>query len=173
VDDLVASHCDAVYRYALRLTRSPQEADDLTQETLLRGWQHRRKLRDLGAARMWLLKITTNLHRDGVRARRKLPPLQFEASSPHPGLQGPGVEGRLEQQECVARALTALDRLPARQRQVMHLVTIEQLSSEATAEVLRISVEAVKASLSLARQAMREMLRDVYEDICGTRVKTE
>ncbi len=41
VEELVAAHADAVYRYALRLTRSRQQAEDLTQETLLRGWQRR------------------------------------------------------------------------------------------------------------------------------------
>jgi RNA polymerase sigma-70 factor (ECF subfamily) len=79
----------------------------------------------------------------------------------------------MEQRECVARALAALDELPQRQRQVMHLVTIEQLSQEAAAEVLEISVEAVKASLSLGRRAMREKLKDIYDDVCGTRAKAE
>ena len=57
VDDLVANHADAVYRYALRLTRSRDQAEELTQETLLRGWQRRGKLREPAAARVWLLRI--------------------------------------------------------------------------------------------------------------------
>ena len=170
VEELVAAHADAVYRYALRITRSPQQAEDLTQETLLRGWQRRGKLREPAAARVWLLRIATNLHRDGLRAMRGDVPLVAEATSPS---FGGGVEGRMEQRECVARALAALDELPQRQRQVMHLVTIEQLSQEAAAEVLEISVEAVKASLSLGRRAMRERLKDIYDDVCGKRAKAE
>ena len=168
VDDLVASHAEAVYRYALRLTRSTQQAEDLTQETLLRGWKHRRRLREADAARAWLLRIATNLHRDGVRARRVVAPFVAEATSPKGRV---GVEGRFEQRECVARALAALDELPMRQRQVLHLVTIEQLSNEGAATVLGISMEALKASLSLGRRAMREKLRDVYEDVCRMRTK--
>jgi RNA polymerase sigma-70 factor (ECF subfamily) len=157
VDELVAAHADAIYRYALRLTRNTQHAEDLTQETLLRGWQRRATLRDAAAARVWLLRIATNLHRDGLRAARPLAPYPpAEAGSPRLG-----VEARMEQRECVARALAALDELPARQRQVMHLVTIEQLSHQHAAAVLEISVEALKASLSLARREMREKLKDI------------
>jgi RNA polymerase sigma-70 factor (ECF subfamily) len=169
VEELVAAHADAVYRYALRLTRSCQQAEDLTQETLLRGWQRRGKLREVAAARVWLLRIATNLHRDGLRAARTLAPYPPSEA----GSSGIGVEGRLEQRECVARALAALDELPQRQRQVMHLVTIEQLSQVVAAEVLEITVEAVKASLSLGRRAMREKLKDIYDDVCGTRAKAE
>ena len=165
VDDLVAVHADAVYRYALRLTRNQQQAEDLTQETLLRGWQRQRTLREPTAARVWLLRIATNLHRDGFRALRLTAPYPAaEAKSPRAA-----VETRLEQQECVALALAALDELPPRQRQAMHLVTIEQLTHQDAAAVLEITVEALKSSLSLARKAMREKLKDIYDDIRGAR----
>ncbi len=169
MDDLVAVHADAVYRYALRLTRSHQQAEDLTQETLLRGWQRRRKLREPAAARVWLLRIATNLHDDMMRAARPMAP--YPAASAISA--GAPAESRLQQRECVALALAALDELPQRQRQVMHLVTIEQLSHEDAAAALEISSDAVKASLSLARRAMRERLKDVYDDVCGTRAKAE
>jgi RNA polymerase sigma-70 factor (ECF subfamily) len=78
----------------------------------------------------------------------------------------------LEHRECVQRALAVLDTLPARQREVMHLITIEQLSQQQAAEVLGVSVEAVKASLSLARQQMRDKLRDIYDDLRGAQARS-
>jgi RNA polymerase sigma-70 factor (ECF subfamily) len=165
VDDFVAVHADAVYRYALRLTRNVQQAEDLTQETLLRGWKHRAKLREPGAARVWLLRIATNVQRDGLRCKGGAVSLTAEAVN----AKGIGVEVRMEERECVQRALAALDELPARQRQVMHLVTVEQLSLDDAAAVLGISPPAVKSSLSLARQAMRSKLKDIYDDLRGVR----
>jgi RNA polymerase sigma-70 factor (ECF subfamily) len=165
VDDFVASHADAVYRYALRLTRNVQQAEDLTQETLLRGWKHRAKLREPAAARVWLLRIATNVQRDDLRCKGDAVPLAAEAVN----ARGIGIEDRTEQRECVQRALAALDELPARQRQVMHLVTVEQLSLDDAAAVLEISAAAVKSSLSLARQAMRSKLKDIYDDLRGVR----
>jgi RNA polymerase sigma-70 factor (ECF subfamily) len=165
VDDFVAVHADAVYRYALRLTRNTQQAEDLTQETLLRGWKQRAKLREPAAARVWLLRIATNLHRDGLRSHRDAVPLTAEAVD----AGRTGIEHRTEQRECVQRALAALDELPARQRQVIHLVTVEELSLEDAAAVLEITAAAVKSSLSLARQAMRVKLKDIYDDLRGMR----
>jgi RNA polymerase sigma-70 factor (ECF subfamily) len=162
VDELLAAHADAVYRYALRLTRNADAAQDLMQETLLRGWQSRLKLRVAAAARVWLLRIATNLHRDHCRAARPTEPFVAE-----PTARGAAVAAKLDHRECVERALAALDELPPRQRQVMHLITIEQLTHEAAAEVLGITVDALKSSLSLARRQLRERLRDVYDDLRG------
>jgi RNA polymerase sigma-70 factor, ECF subfamily len=162
VDDLLAPHADAVYRYALRLTRNPSSAQDLVQETLLRGWQSRGKLRAAEAARVWLLRIATNLHRDQCRSWRATEPLVAE-----PADRIATVGGRLDQRECVEQALAALDELPPRQRQVMHLITIEQLTQEEAADVLDITVDALKSSLSQARRQMRERLKDIYDDIRG------
>jgi RNA polymerase sigma-70 factor, ECF subfamily len=164
VDDLLAAHADAVYRYALRLTREPQAAQDLSQETLLRGWRARGSLREPAAARVWLLRIATNLHRDQCRAARRVEqlteePIDLRVIAPD----------ALAHRECVGRALAALDALPTRQRQAMHLITIEQISHQEAAGVLGVTADALKASLSLARRQMRERLRDIYDDIRGAR----
>jgi RNA polymerase sigma-70 factor (ECF subfamily) len=166
VDELLAGHADAVYRYALRLTRDADRAQDLMQETLLRGWQARGKLRAAAAARVWLLRIATNLHRDQCRAAEPTEPIVAE-----PADREPPLAGKLDRRECVERALAALDELPPRQRQVMHLITIEQLSQDAAAEVLGISADAVKSNLSQARRQMRERLKDVYDELRGVRAQ--
>src|SRR5205823_15077281 len=59
-----------VYRFALRLSNDPDAADDLTQETFLRAWRQRDRLRDQRAARVWLFRITANLWRDHLRRGR-------------------------------------------------------------------------------------------------------
>ncbi|HEX4412437.1 MAG TPA: sigma factor, partial [Lacipirellulaceae bacterium] len=44
--DRIEEHVGTVYRYALRLTRHADTAEDLTQETMLRGWRNKESLRD-------------------------------------------------------------------------------------------------------------------------------
>jgi RNA polymerase sigma factor (sigma-70 family) len=73
----------------------------------------------------------------------------------------------------VVRALAAMDELAPRQRQVLYLVTCEQLAHDEVAEVLGIERSAVKANLSLARKTMRARLKDLYHDICGPEVCKE
>jgi RNA polymerase sigma-70 factor (ECF subfamily) len=77
------------------------------------------------------------------------------------------------EREDVERALAAMDELPPRQRQVLHLTTCEGLSQAEVAEILAIGLPAVKANLSLARKEMRRRLSDVYEQVCGRRACRE
>ena len=163
VNALLEQHVDMVYRYALRLVRDEHQACDLVQEVMLRGWRSRHKLRDPEAMQVWLLRIATNLYRDQLRTKHKTPRLLVD---PPPDRQ-PSAERRLIGQENVAQVLEAFDHLSTRQRQVIHLVTCEGLTQEQTAEVIGISTNAVKTSLSTARKRLREQLRELYEETCG------
>lgn len=162
-------HVGTIYRYALRLTGRADEAEELTQETLLRGWRSRHKLRDVGVARVWLLRIATNLWTDHLR-RAKFRPRVLETEPPCTR-QLP--DDALTESEQVRLALATMDELPPRQRQVLYLVTCEQLSHAEIANVLGIDTAAVKSNLWLARKEMRRRLKDVYESICGRQSKEE
>ena len=59
----------------------------------------------------------------------------------------------------------ALDKLPERQRSVIHLHVCEQFSLSEVAEILAISYSAAKASLAAGRQQLREKLKDVFCEI--------
>ena len=156
-------YAGTVYRYALRLAGRPEVAEDLTQETLLRAWQHRHALRDERAARLWLLRVAQNLWTDQLR-RQKFRPETMTQELPCPRPL-PTDEG--DKREAVALALAAMDELPPRQRQVLYLVSCEELTHEEVGNVLQIPVGAVKSNLSLARKEMRRRLRDVYEATRG------
>ncbi len=156
-------HLEPVYRYALRLAGRPDLAEDVTQETLLRGWRNQSKLREPRAARLWLFRIATNVWTDHLRKSRFCPrPLEVEPPCPR-RLAADASDER----ENVRLALATMDELPPRQRQVLYLATCEQLSHTEIAEVLGISLAAVKSNLSLARTEMRLRLKDVYESVCG------
>ncbi len=152
-----------VYRFALRLCGDPHAADDLTQETFLRAWRQRGRLRDDRAARVWLFRIAANLWRDRLRRGRspvaRAGPLQDTAPD---AAQPP--ERLAAGREELGRALDALAALPPRQREVLHLSACEGLTAAEVAAVLGISADAAKASLSLARKAMRQQLPDLFPD---------
>jgi RNA polymerase sigma-70 factor (ECF subfamily) len=161
--DAIEEHVGSVYRYALRLTRRPDLAEDLTQETLLRGWRSRQKLRDDRALRVWLFRIATNLWTDQLRRGRFCP----EALDTEPTCPRILPEAASDERENVRLTLAAMDELPPRQRQVLYLVTCENMAHAEVATILEINEAAVKANLSLARKEMRQKLKDIYEAVCS------
>jgi RNA polymerase sigma-70 factor (ECF subfamily) len=163
--DALEVHLGMVYRYALRLTGKAELAEDLAQETLLRAWRSRAKLRDSSVARVWLLRIATNLWTDELR-KGKFRPRGLESE---PLCTRPKPEVVAHEKEFVKLALAAMDELPQRQRQILYLITCEGLTQNEASEVLGIGVAAVKASLSMARKEMRRQLSVVYEEVCGRR----
>jgi RNA polymerase sigma-70 factor, ECF subfamily len=161
----IEDHVGSIYRYALRLTGRTELAEDLTQETFLRGWRARRKLHDSRAARVWLLRIATNLWTDQLR-RGRFQPAVLDDEPPCPRPTPADVS---DERENVRLALSAMDELPPRQRQVLYLVTCENMTNAEVATILELSESAVKANLSLARREMRRRLKDLYEEVCGRR----
>ena len=67
--DVARDHLDRLYGFCVRLTNDPNDADDLVQETLLRGMRAYDDLRDASRAKGWLFAIATNASRDLFRAR--------------------------------------------------------------------------------------------------------
>jgi RNA polymerase sigma-70 factor (ECF subfamily) len=165
----IEAHAGSVYRYALRLTGRTDLAEDLTQETLLRGWRNRRQLRDERLARVWLLRIATNVWNDQQRRAK----FRMQAIVDEPPCPRTRPADASDERENVRQALAAIDELPPRQRQVLYLTTCEQLAHGDVAAILEISEAAVKANLSLARKEMRRRLKDLYDEVCGRKSRDE
>src|SRR5262249_8919436 len=141
----------------------PHVADDLTQETFLRAWRRRGRLRDERALRVWLYRIAANLWRDRLR-RGRSPVAQAESLIDCERGDEPMADRLLAGKEELSRALAAMNALPGRQRQVLYLIACEEMSAAEVGEVLGISTDAVKASLSLARKQVRQLVSDEFSD---------
>lgn len=158
--DLFEEYVPRVYRFARRLTGNQNDAEDLTQATLLRAWQDRARLRDPGAAKSWLFAIAANLWRSGLRRKGREKRIingveQFGADRK----RSPDEEILVK--EDWQRVWETMNALPQRQREVLYLHACEAFSLAEISEILTISPEAVKASLSLARKRMRQQLQDL------------
>ena len=149
-----------VYRFALRLAGDHHAAEEIVQETFLRAWKARRGLRSPQASRVWLFQIAANVWRDRLR-RARLPAGRTEPLTDHDPTHERLPDRIAAEAEQVQQIIRAMDALPPRQRQVLFLFSIEGLSQAEIADVLGISPEAIKASLSLARRALRRRLEDL------------
>ena len=77
--DVARDHLDRLYGFCVRLTNDPSDADDLVQETLIRGMRAYDNLRDASRAKGWLFAIATNASRDLFRTRgRQISTVPFD-----------------------------------------------------------------------------------------------
>ncbi len=157
-----------VYRFALRLTGDPHEAEDLTQDVMLRAWRNARRLRKPAAGRVWLLRITVNLWNDKLRQRRRQPRRDVILASDQLCDQDPSPIAAAVHKEELKRAMMALEALPPRQRDVLYLHICEDLALKEIGEVLGISYGAVKASLFAGRKRLRTEFKDRYSKADGS-----
>ena len=151
-------HREALRRHCMFLVRSPADAEDALQETLLRAWRYRRTL-TADDPRPWLYRIATNACRD-VHARSGPPctALEDERSElPAPRDQRPDVRA-LERETVEHALLAALRYLPPRQHTAFVLRDLLCCSSRETAAALSISVPAANSAVQRARTALRTRL---------------
>ena len=153
----IEPHLSSVYRFALRLTNDPHQAEDVTQETFLRAWKHRTQLREHAAVRVWLFRIAHNFWRDDFRRNSRQPPTEsgVEQIVDRNAIRPEDEVGLSEE---FLKVLTMFETLPPRQREVIHLSSIEGLSVSEISEVLDLNRNAVKVNLCEARKKVQQAL---------------
>lgn len=174
--------------HCYRMLGSVQDAEDVLQETMLAAWRGLTSFERRSSLRTWLYRIATNrclnVLRDAGRRPPAAPPLAFEVPvptrlsdpywlEPYPDDRlgwmadtQPGPAARYESGEAIELAfITALQRLPGRQRAVLVLRDVLGFHAAETAAMLETSVEAVKSALKRARATIEQQLGDPTQRI--------
>jgi RNA polymerase sigma-70 factor (ECF subfamily) len=156
-----------IFRRALKITSNHHDAEDVLQETLLKGLTHISQFRGDAQLSTWLVRIGLNEAIMTLRKRRRDVPLAPEAGptgkveESATAFQGGKSEtdSRIARTEVGGLLNKALRRLPARARQVLHLRYLEGYSIEETAKRLNLSRGSVKAYACRSRARLRRELR--------------
>jgi RNA polymerase sigma-70 factor (ECF subfamily) len=166
-NDLILLYQDSVYRQACWLLRDEEAAQDLTQEAFLIAY---RKLYTFigGSFRPWLLKITTNLCLDQLRARKRHPTIPLEKLNEDgeevdtaawlvdPGDTPEQLVERTETRSAIARCI---GRLRPEHRTVILLVDLQEMDYQEAAKTLGVPIGTVKSRLARARVLMQYYLQ--------------
>lgn len=155
---MIAQVAPGVLRLASRLLGDPAEAEDVTQETMMRLWRVAPDWRP-GEARIstWTHRVASNLCLDRLRRRGRLAALPVE-DAPEPEDPAPSALEALVESERAAALEAALAALPERQRAALTLRHLEGWSNPAIGEALGVSVEAVESLLGRGRRALARRL---------------
>jgi len=160
---LALSHLDALYNFAVYLTRSPAQAEDLVQETYLRAFRFSHRFQPGTHLRAWLFQILRNTFLTFYRLRERELPL---AEDGVPDWDAPMFHEAPAEDPSVLEAHTdlerALRRLPDEFRTVLLLAEVEGLPLEEVAQIMACPVGTVKSRIFRAKERLRVILRD-YE----------
>ena len=135
-------------------------AEDLAQETFAKVHVSLQELREPEKAKAWIFRIAHNLYVDRVRASLREQPTTLDGGEEE-RLEDPSGEtfvGEIERQEMSQCVRDKIATLPEPLRTVVVLFDQEEFSHQEIAEVLGLSVGAVKVRLHRARQALKEIL---------------
>jgi RNA polymerase sigma factor (sigma-70 family) len=162
-EELVEKHQALVAGTVARMLGSNSDVEDIAQQVFIRVWKSARRYVPRAKFTTWLLKITRNLVFNELRRtkRRAQVPLQPEGSGEDPTLKddmNPAPDASLLETELQRTIEEAILQLPEAQRMALVLRRYEQLSYEQIAEVLGLSVPAVKSVLFRARAELRSRL---------------
>lgn len=174
---VIDEHKDAVFRYALYLLGSPEDAEDVTHDTFVKVWRDPEGVPE-GAVKPWLLRVTRNacidlMRRKKVRTRSEAAARVAEekawgpaavreaADDPIVDLTDRGraavrIDAGLELEE----ALRVVERLPEPGRSVLVLREVQDLTYEEICRVTEMPLSSVKVTLHRARKRLRALLHE-------------
>lgn len=162
---MVTAYERRIFNVALRLAGNSDDAADLTQETFLRAFRAWGKFRGDSATYTWLYRILVNLNKDriGREVRRRDRESSLDTGGVESGpmvIEDSGDTPIREAERHEARGVLseAIRDLPDGYRECVVLRDLEGLSYDEIAQVMEITVEAVRSRLARARQQLRQRL---------------
>ncbi len=177
-EELVGRYDDKLYRLAMRFVRNETDAQEILQDAFLSAWRNLPAFEGRAQFGSWMYRVTVNAALMLLRSRNRHPEVTVDDVEPTAlnnavAESGQSMRGsadwsqradeQLQSQEMRAHIQASVDSLPEGLRTVFLLRDVEELSTEDTAEMLGLSVPAVKTRLHRARLALRVAIGRYFE----------
>jgi RNA polymerase sigma-70 factor (ECF subfamily) len=169
--EFVNQHRNHVFNTALGLLQDTENAEDVTQEVFVEVFRSVARFKEECSILTWIYRITVSKSLELIRRRnrKKRTGILFSlfgnedylmvtntSSFYHPGI-------KLENKERAVILFQAIEKLPVNQRTAFTLHKLENLSYAELAEVMGISVSSVESLMFRAKQNLRKLLGNYYD----------
>ncbi|MEE9176198.1 MAG: sigma-70 family RNA polymerase sigma factor [Thermodesulfobacteriota bacterium] len=175
-NEIVSRYANKIYGFALRITRNSSDAEEVFQEVFLTLTKKLDTFRGESKFSSWLYRVTVNASYMYLRSQKKHES-NISLENYYPYDEKGTLMGRVMEKDWSSRpdiiifsneALKIIDKsineLPESYRTVFHLRDVEGLSNEEVADILEISIPAVKSRLHRARLFLRDRLSDYFHE---------
>ena len=164
-EQLLDAYQGAAYRYAYRIFRDRQIAEDASQEFFFKLFRNADRYQPAGKFTTYFYRVLHNLCLDFLRRmnRKSLPDFQsfenpvLDTMPVNEGVGAPQAAAQLSEEKRLVRE--AIGKLPPAQRQVIVLRELEELKYREIAEVLGLSLNEVKVLIHRGRKSLLKILR--------------
>jgi RNA polymerase sigma factor (sigma-70 family) len=146
---------DKLFRLAKRLLVSTEEAEDATQEVILKLWNKKENLTQYNSLEAFAMTITKNYCLDQLKSKRaqNLKIVHHNFTDNEASLQQ-----KLEDQDSLNWVEKIITQLPIQQQIIIQMRDIEQCEFEEIAVILKMNETAIRVALSRARKTIREFM---------------
>ena len=156
---LVTPFKDKLYRMAKRLLVSREEAEDATQEILLKLWSKNESMGQYKSVEAFAMTMTKNFCLDRLKSKQagnlKLVHSNYKDETV-------SVQRQLEAEDSVGWVERIMQELPEQQKMVLQLRDVEDYDYDEIAQMLDMKPTAVRVTLSRARKTVREKLQQKH-----------
>lgn len=160
-----------MYASALRLTRDPQDAEDLVQEVYLRAFRAFGSFEEGSNLKAWLYRILTNAFINEYRRRQRRPHTVSEAEDPEYSLfdrlgeeaAAPSAEREVLDRLPDEDVQRALEDLPEQFRMAVLYADVEGFTYQEIADILEVPIGTVMSRLHRGRKALQKALWEKME----------
>lgn len=147
---------DKLYRLAKRLLVSSEEAEDATQEILLKLWTKNKSIESYNNVEAFAMTMTKNFCLDRLKSKQAS---NLKLVHSNYGDEGStSLQKQVEARDSLSWVEKIMDELPEQQKMVLQLRDVEQYEYEEIEELLGMKPTAVRVALSRARKTVRERL---------------
>jgi RNA polymerase sigma-70 factor (ECF subfamily) len=146
--DLYESYANDVYRFAYWLAGDRLEAEDITSETFIRAWAHKRRIRT-ETLKAYLFTISRNIYLQHQRKKKRQVALEDVHADP-----ASGPDKRTESQLTLKRVRSVLQTLPEIDRAAFVLRVQHELAYDEIARILNLSLSAAKVKVYRVRKKL-------------------
>ena len=152
--EVLEQYGNMLFRYALMMLGTAQDAEDALQETLLKYWQKAPEFKDKDHEKAWLLTVLGNRCRDLLRVRMRRSETTLECTAEIAEFASEPMED--------SGIVEALMTLPEKYKQVLYLHYVEGYRVEEIAGIIGKTASAVKMRLKTGRKLLLEVYRKEY-----------
>lgn len=162
IEEIYEQHAELVYRYIFLLVRNKEIAEDLTQDTFIKVFQHFHRFNQLSSLNTWIIKIAKNTTYDYFRKTKWTSLFTNDREAPD-SIQTSSAEDKMIIKSDIETLYQALKQLKRDYQEVLILRKINEFSTKETALILGWSENKVKTKLARALKKLNVEMT-IYEE---------